>query len=218
MELAIYTGFVLAYFFLVLHFLGDWIGHVFVTSKPYYALLAVGLITAQGVVLERLTSLLLLVIRCLQAIIPMLRRLGRPHETIMRPEVPGSGLLVYRFAGPLFFFNAAYFLDRVLQIVKTADPPINFFLINAEAIIDMDMNAVEMLEELHAYLKQRNIILGFCDVKGHFREVLMNTHLTRRTGFNLYHSVAMVVQELNKGKPGEDNQSESETESEIPSS
>ena len=148
------------------------------------------------------------------AIILVLHRLARPHETIYRPKVPGSGLLVYRFAGPLFFFNAAYFADRIQEIVETADPPVNFLLINAEAIMDMDINAVEMLEELHDFLKRRNIVLGFCDVKGHFREVLINTRLTRRTGFNLYHSVAAVVQELTKGKPAEDNKSESE----IPSS
>jgi high affinity sulfate transporter 1 len=148
------------------------------------------------------------------AIILVLHRLARPHETIYRPKVPGSGLLVYRFAGPLFFFNAAYFADRIREIVETTEPPINFLLINAEAIVDMDINAVEMLEELHDHLKRRNIILGFCDVKGHFRNVLISTHLTRRTGFNLYHSVAAVVQELTKGKSAEDNKSEIE----IPSS
>ena len=143
------------------------------------------------------------------AIILVLHRLARPHETIFRPKVPGSGLLVYRFAGPLFFFNAAYFADRIKEIVETAEPPVNFLLINAEAIVDMDINAVEMFEDLHNYLKRRNIVLGLCDVKGHFRKVLMNTHLTRRTGFNLHQSVATVVQELTKGKPAEDNQSES---------
>jgi sulfate permease, SulP family len=148
------------------------------------------------------------------AIILVLHRLARPHETIYRPKVPGAGLLVYRFAGPLFFFNAAHFADRVREIVETAEPPVNFLLINAEAIVDMDINAVEMLEELHNHLKRRNIILGFCDVKGHFRQVLINTHLTRRTGFNLYHSVATVVQELTKEKPAADNHSASE----IPSS
>ena len=156
------------------------------------------------------------------AIILVLHRLARPHETIFRPKVPGSGLLVYRFAGPLFFFNAAYFADRIKEIVETAEPPVNFLLINAEAIVDMDINAVEMFEDLHNYLKRRNIILGLCDVKGHFRRVLMNTNLTRRTGFNLHQSVATVVHELTKGKPAEANQSETETESktesEIPSS
>jgi sulfate permease, SulP family len=148
------------------------------------------------------------------AIILVLHRLARPHENIFRPRVPGSGLLVYRFAGPLFFFNAAYFSDRIQEIVETAVPPVNFLLIKAEAIVDMDINAVEMLEDLHNYLSRRNIILGFCDVKGHFRDVLINTRLTRRTGFNLYNSVGAVMQELTKGKPAEAPASESE----IPSS
>jgi sulfate permease, SulP family len=152
------------------------------------------------------------------AIILVLHRLARPHETVFRPRVPGSGLLVYRFAGPLFFFNAAYFSDRVQEIVETAEPPVNFLLINAEAIVDMDINAVEMLEELHYFLKRRNIILGICNVKGHFQKVLMHTHLTRRTGFNLYRSVATVVQGLTKGKPEADNlEEDNNSESEIPS-
>jgi SulP family sulfate permease len=142
------------------------------------------------------------------AIILVLHRLARPHETIFRPKVPGSGLLVYRFAGPLFFFNAAYFSDRVQEIVETAEPPINFFLIDAEAIIDMDINAVEMLEEIHKFLTRRNIVLGISNVKGHFQKVLMNTRLTRRTGFNLYHSVGAVVQELTKGHIDKENKSE----------
>jgi sulfate permease, SulP family len=138
------------------------------------------------------------------AIILVLHRLARPHETIFRPKVPGSGLLVYRFAGPLFFFNAAYFSNRVQEIVETANPPINFFLINAEAIVDMDMNAVEILEELHHHLKRRNITLGICEAKGHFRRELLNTRLTTRSGFNLYPKVASVVRELSKEQTKED--------------
>ena len=137
------------------------------------------------------------------AIILVLYRLARPHEIIFRPKVPGSGLLVYRFAGPLFFFNAAYFTNRVQEIVETADAPITLFLINAEAIVDMDENAVEMLEQLHHYLRMRNIILGICEVKGHFRRVLLGTRLTTRAGFNLYPNVASVVGELTKGPPKE---------------
>ena len=135
------------------------------------------------------------------AIILVLHRLARPHETIFRPKVPGQGLLVYRFAGPLFFFNAAYFANRVQEIVETSDPPVNFFLIYAEAIVDMDMNAVEMLDELYHYLRRRNIILGICEVKGHFRQVLLSTRLTTRAAFNIYPNVAAVVRELTKDLP-----------------
>jgi MFS superfamily sulfate permease-like transporter len=143
------------------------------------------------------------------AIILVLHRLARPHEIITRPPVAPS-LLIYRFGGPLFFFNAAYFSNRVHDLINSARPQVTFFLINAEAIVDMDVNAVEMLEELYSDLKSRGIVLGICGVKGHFQRVLFNTHLTRRVGFNLYHSVETVIQEFRKANPKKGEPSESE--------
>ena len=62
-ELAVYTVFVFAYFFLVLHFLGGWLKHVFDQNKTLYAFVALALIIAQGVGLEMLTTGLLRMIR-----------------------------------------------------------------------------------------------------------------------------------------------------------
>ena len=62
-EMAVYTVFVFAYFFLVLHFLGDWIKHIFDQNKTLYAFVALALIIVQGVGLEMLTTGLLRVIR-----------------------------------------------------------------------------------------------------------------------------------------------------------
>ncbi|MEW6657567.1 MAG: SulP family inorganic anion transporter [Thermodesulfobacteriota bacterium] len=144
------------------------------------------------------------------AIILVLHRLARPHEIITRPATT-PGLLIYRFGGPLFFFNATFFANRVQELINSARPQVNFFLINAEAIVDMDVNAVEMLEELHSDLKSRGIILGICGVKGHFRKVLTSTHLTSRTGFNLYPDIATVFKELSKEQPAKDKESAGET-------
>ena len=63
MELVVYAVFVLAYFFLVLHFLGGWIKHVFDQNKTLYGFVALALIIVQGVALEMLTTALLRVIR-----------------------------------------------------------------------------------------------------------------------------------------------------------
>ncbi len=63
MELAVYAVFVFAYFFLVLHFLGGWIKHVFDQNKTWYGFLALALIIGQGVALEMLTTALLRIIR-----------------------------------------------------------------------------------------------------------------------------------------------------------
>jgi hypothetical protein len=62
-ELAVYAVFVFAYFFLVLHFLGGWIKHIFDQNRTLYAFVALGLIITQGVVLEMLTTGLLQFIR-----------------------------------------------------------------------------------------------------------------------------------------------------------
>jgi MFS superfamily sulfate permease-like transporter len=196
-ELVIYAGFVTSYFFLVLHFLGNWIDQVFKSNKILYAFLALGLIFVQGVVLERLTSAVMWVIQRFQAIIPAISLLARPHETVTRPK-DAPGLLVYRFAGPLLAFNADYFARRVQELIDEPDPPVTLFLINAEAIIDMDKTAVETLNDLHNTLKEKNIELGLCEVKGEFRKTLMSTSLPRRVGFNVYSSVEEVIQEMTK--------------------
>jgi hypothetical protein len=62
-ELVAYAGFVLAYYVLVLHFLGDRLKQVFDENRIHYAILALALIVVQGVFLEMLTSRLLRVIR-----------------------------------------------------------------------------------------------------------------------------------------------------------
>ena len=136
------------------------------------------------------------------AIILVLHHLARPHETVIRiPKVPG--LVVYRFAGPLFFFNAAYFANRVQELIDSSPEPVKVFLINAEAIVDMDVNAAEVLEELQVSLKNQGLTLGVCEVKGHFRRVLMTTHLPGRVDFVIYPSVAEAVRELTKESPKE---------------
>ena len=129
------------------------------------------------------------------AIIIMMRQLSRPHETVTRhPDLPG--LMIYRFGAPLLFFNAPYFAARVHSVIDSANPPVTFFLVNAEAMIELDSQAVDTVRELHSILKKQDITLGFCEVKGHFREVLKGTRLTTREGFNIYRSVAAAVRQL----------------------
>jgi hypothetical protein len=58
-EVPIYAVLVVAYFFLVLHFVGDWLGHLYKTHTLLYALVAVAVVIGQAVVLEFTTTLLL---------------------------------------------------------------------------------------------------------------------------------------------------------------
>jgi hypothetical protein len=55
-ELIVYAILVVGYFFAVLHFLAEWINNLEKTHIHIYALVAIALIIAQGVVLESLTT------------------------------------------------------------------------------------------------------------------------------------------------------------------
>jgi hypothetical protein len=62
-ELAVYGVLVAVYFFLVLHFLGDWLSDLDKKSVRLYALVAIGLIIGQSVVLEWVTTSLFRLLR-----------------------------------------------------------------------------------------------------------------------------------------------------------
>ena len=62
-ELVVYGALVAIYFLLVLHFLGPSLGVFEKTHLRLYALLSVGLILGQSIVLESLTTFLLRLLR-----------------------------------------------------------------------------------------------------------------------------------------------------------
>ena len=58
-EFVVYAALVAGYYFLVLHFMGDWLWHLFAKDRRTYAAVALALIIGQGFLLEVLTRLLL---------------------------------------------------------------------------------------------------------------------------------------------------------------
>ena len=62
-ELVIYVVFVTGYFFLVLHFLADWLRDLYLHHLTLYGLMAIVLIVGQAVFLESVTTWLLRLLR-----------------------------------------------------------------------------------------------------------------------------------------------------------
>jgi hypothetical protein len=62
-ELAIYAVLVTAYFFLVLHLLGNWLYRLETQHRVLYAVVAILLIAGQAIVLGALTTLLFRILR-----------------------------------------------------------------------------------------------------------------------------------------------------------
>jgi high affinity sulfate transporter 1 len=87
------------------------------------------------------------------------------HDVHMYPnavEVPG--LVIFRFGGPLIFANASTFRDEVRAIARR-DPAPRWILIASEAIVDIDVTAADMLEELEGELEAAGIELAFAELK-----------------------------------------------------
>ncbi|MGC4084719.1 MAG: sulfate permease [Vicinamibacterales bacterium] len=121
------------------------------------------------------------------SLLDLIRRIAHPHDGVLGyvPGVAGMhdvedypqavqvpGLVVYRYDSPLFFANADDFLTRALSAVRTADPPPHWFLLNAEANIEVDLTAVDTLERLRRTLAEDGIVFAMARVKWEIREQL----------------------------------------------
>ncbi|GHJ46925.1 sodium-independent anion transporter [Catellatospora sp. TT07R-123] len=109
----------------------------------------------------------------------MLSRVARPHDAV-QGTVPGlagmhdvddypdattvPGLLVYRYDSPLFFANAEDFRRRALRTLD-AETGVRWFVLNTEAIVEVDITALEALDALRQELDRRGIVLALARVK-----------------------------------------------------
>jgi SulP family sulfate permease len=131
------------------------------------------------------------------SILDLLRRIARPHDGILGyvPGVAGMhdiddyangrqvpGLVVYRYDSPLFFANAENFKRRALAAVASADGEAEWFLLNAEANVEVDLTAVDALEELRDILTERGIVFAMARVKQELREQLNAAGFVARVG------------------------------------
>lgn len=92
-----------------------------------------------------------------------------PTDAVLR-EIPGQGfhdigtinagrtvpgLLPDRFYAPLLFSNAGYFVERVRHLIAQSTAPVVWFLLDAQAITDIDVTAAEALHSLHEELQAK---------------------------------------------------------------
>jgi len=122
---------------------------------------------------------------------------GTVYRGIMDKEsgLTEPGLIVYRFDAPLVFANAAFFTERVGELVANAGDGLKCVIIDAEAISDFDSTAAEALENLDADLERLGIELWIARANEPLRQLLEVTGLTGRLGKdNLYVSVRSAVE------------------------
>jgi SulP family sulfate permease len=91
--------------------------------------------------------------------------LEAPDGSHFLPEGEGkasgsSGLMIYRFGAPLYFANATLFLDDVERLVTQSPTPVRWFVLDAQAMVDVDTTGAGVLRQAICLLKQRNITFG----------------------------------------------------------
>jgi high affinity sulfate transporter 1 len=144
--------------------------------RPSECLLALG--TLAGVLLTGLLTGVALAVGL--SVVALFGRLARPHSAVMG-EVPGMagyhdvgdweggrtipGLVLFRYDAPLCFANAEDFRRRAQEAVDGATPAAEWLILNAEAIVEIDSTAAEMLLELPRELTERGVRLALTRVK-----------------------------------------------------
>ncbi len=113
------------------------------------------------------------IIATLLAIIDVVRRASRVDTWVLReapdgthfiPEKPGvnceSGLLIYRFGASLFFANASHFQEEIEEVIKRSETPVRWFVLDAEAMVDIDSTGSEALHQVIKLMAGRGITMA----------------------------------------------------------
>jgi len=145
------------------------------------------------------------------SLINVIYHISRPHDALLDDlDVSGGtvyrgvtdkataltepGLIVYRFDAPLVFANAAFFTERLGELVAHAGPGLKCVIFDAEAVSDFDSTAAEALETLDTDLERLGVELWIARANEPLRHLLGVTGLTERLGKdNIYVSVRAAV-------------------------
>lgn len=121
------------------------------------------------------------------SVVDLVRRVARPHDGILG-FVPGlagmhdvddfesarqiPGLVMYRYDAPLCFANADDFRRRAIAAVDDAAEPTEWFVLNAEANVEIDLTAADALHQLCTELTGRGVTVALARVKQDLRHDL----------------------------------------------
>jgi MFS superfamily sulfate permease-like transporter len=122
----------------------------------------------------------------LLSVIDVIRRASRPVTSALVEAPDGShflpaddgqasgasGLVVYRFGAPLYFANATLFLDDVERLVTQSPTPVRWFVLDAQAMVDVDTTGAGVLGQAISMLKKRHITFAVSRADRSFRSWL----------------------------------------------
>jgi high affinity sulfate transporter 1 len=105
------------------------------------------------------------------------------HDITRYPDarrVPG--LVLFRWDAPLFFANAEFFRERVLDAVEKSPTPVRWLVVAAEPVTSVDVTACDTVAELDEALHARGIELCFAELKDPVKDKLKRFGLYAQLG------------------------------------
>jgi SulP family sulfate permease len=136
------------------------------------------------------------------SLLGLISRIAHPPDAVLS-EVPNRGfhdiggtagtqtvpgLIAYRFYAPLLFPNAGHFVERVRKVIASSSTPVRWLLLDAQAITDIDVTAVEMLHTLNEELRRQGVQLKIAHANPPLRALLQRTGLAAEIGSDSFFS------------------------------
>ncbi|MBI1351002.1 MAG: STAS domain-containing protein [Actinomycetales bacterium] len=108
------------------------------------------------------------------SILDLVRRQYRPKDFVVaideqgkpeyEPATPGTvsvpGLVIFRYDAELFYANANRFVDDVEALIEAAPSPVEWLVLDASSVSDVDYSAARALKGLADFLAARGIVLA----------------------------------------------------------
>ncbi|MFZ0833404.1 MAG: sulfate permease [Mycobacterium sp.] len=152
------------------------------------------------------------------SILDLLRRVAHAHDSVLGfvpglagmhdiedyPDAqPVPGLVVYRYDAPLCFANAEDFRKRALRAVDTNPVPVEWFVLNAEANVEVDLTALDALDALRAELTGRGIVFAMARVKHDLHDALQAARILDKVGEDrIFMTLPTAVEAFNQRRTG----------------
>jgi high affinity sulfate transporter 1 len=128
------------------------------------------------------------------------------HSVVRHPDsVTTPGLILFRFNGPLVFFNAPYFKRSALVAIDKAGPGVKWFVVDMLPLTSFDITGMHTARELFEELKLRGIELVAAGRLGETIETQTRRGITEasRLPVRRYSTLRKAVQAFRKEFPAE---------------
>jgi len=106
--------------------------------------------------------------------------------------IPIDDLLIYRFDSQIYFANAAYFKDKLEELVLEKKDDLRLIIIDGESINSIDSSGIHMLDEEIQKYKELHIDIAFTGIKGPVRDALEKGGIMKKIS---YEKCFMSIQE-----------------------